>query len=68
MNLFQQHGGRDYAAAAAQTAPSVNGGQTPSQSVVPGTERVARLQGEDPADYFQRRLQQVTQGAAASRR
>jgi hypothetical protein len=43
------------AAAAAQTAPAVNGGQTPPQSIVPGVT-VTRKPGEDRAEYMQRRL------------
>ncbi len=43
------------AAAAAQTAPAANGGQAPPQSIMP-TSKVARLPGEDPAEYNQRRL------------
>jgi hypothetical protein len=42
-------------AAAAQTAPAVNGGQAPPQSIVPGAT-ITRKPGEDRAEYMQRRL------------
>ena len=43
------------AAAASQTAPSVNGGQAPHQSIVPEA-RVTRLPGEDHVDFIKRRI------------
>jgi hypothetical protein len=42
-------------AAAAQTAPAVNGGQAPPQSIVPSVT-ITRKPGEDRAEYMQRRL------------
>jgi hypothetical protein len=43
------------AAAAAQTAPAVNGGQAPPQSIVPDV-KISRRPGEDNTEFFQRRL------------
>ena len=56
------------ASASSQTAPSVNGGQPPAQSLVPET-RTARLPGEDRADYIQRRIAaQLSNGSAGAPR
>lgn len=52
-------------AGAANTAPAANGGQPPSQSVMPGSPKIARMPGEDTADYARRRIDAVL-GRAAS--
>lgn len=53
------------AAGAANTAPAANGGQPPSQSVMPGSPKITRMPGEDTADYAARRINAVL-GRAAS--